>query len=106
MVTGIITPKKKLGIKKIRSKKIIKGGVEMKKNDEISGIGKDLYVVREIIYIHDEDDIEIIDEFSGNMGLTIDQALDLVGVDMVKYADSKGWDGYDWDSLAIRDKEE
>ena len=76
------------------------------KKAEIAGRGKDIYTKWEIIYRHDEDNIEVIDEFSGNMSLTIDQALDLVGVDMDEYADSKGWDGYDWDSLSIRDKGE
>ena len=76
------------------------------KKTEIAGRGKDIYINWEIIYRHDEDNIEVIDEFGGNMSLTIDQALDLVGVDMDEYAAERAWDGYDWDSLNIRIKEE
>ena len=64
-----------------------------------------MYNKYEIIYIHEEDNIEIIGEFSGNMSLTVDQALDLCNIDMDEYADAKGWDGYDWNSLDIRFKD-
>ena len=65
-----------------------------------------MYNKMEIIYIHDKDNIEVIDEFSGNTTLTVDQALELCGVDMDMYAEEKGWDGYDWNSIDIRFKEE
>lgn len=58
----------------------------------------------EIIYIHDEDNIEVIGEFSGNIALTVDQALELCDIDMEEYAEAQGWDGYDWNSIAVRIK--
>ena len=58
----------------------------------------------EIIYIHDENNVEVIGEFSGNVALTVDQALELCNIDMEEYAEAQGWDGYDWNSLQIRMK--
>lgn len=56
----------------------------------------------EIIYRHDEDNIEVIDQFSTDRGLTVDQALDLCNINMDKYAEQQGWDGYDYNSLDFR----
>lgn len=58
----------------------------------------------EIIYVHSENDIEVIGEFSGN-SLTVDDALKLCNINMDDYAKEQGWDGYDWNSLSIRLKE-
>lgn len=56
----------------------------------------------EIIYRHDEDNIEVIDQFSTDRGLTVDQALDLCNINMDEYAEQQGWDGYDYNSLDFR----
>ena len=56
----------------------------------------------EIIYRHDEDNIEVIDQFTTDRGLTVDQALDLCNINMDKYAEQQGWDGYDYNSLDFR----
>lgn len=56
----------------------------------------------EIIYRHDSENTEVIATFSGNMDLTIDQALDLCNVNMDDYAEEQGWDGYDWNSIDFR----
>jgi len=56
----------------------------------------------ELIYVHDENNVEIIAKFSSDRGLTIDQALCLCGVNMDDYADEQGWDGYDYNSLEFR----
>lgn len=62
-----------------------------------------MYNNYEIIY-NDDGNITVVDSFSGNMGLTVDQALELCGVDMDEFADNQGWDGWDWNSLDIRFK--
>ena len=61
---------------------------------------------KEIIYTQENGDIDIITEFGGNTSLTVNQALELCNIDMDEYADTQGWDGYDWNSLDIRFKEQ
>lgn len=64
-----------------------------------------MYNKYEIIY-NDNGNVIVIDEFSGNMSLTVNQALQLCNVAMDEYADNQGWDGYDWNCLEIRFKED
>ena len=61
---------------------------------------------KEIIYTQESGDVDIIAEFSGNTILTVDQALELCNIDMDEYANAQDWDGYDWNSLDIRFKEQ
>ena len=63
-----------------------------------------MYNKYEIIY-NDNGNIVVIDEFSGN-ALTVDQALNLCNINMDEYADNQDWDGYDWNELSIRFKED
>lgn len=64
-----------------------------------------MYNKYEIIY-NDNGNVIVIDEFSGNMSLTVNQALQLCNVNMDEYADARGWDGWDWNELDIRFKED
>ena len=59
-------------------------------------------------YLNDTpfNNVVVIDEFSGNMALTVNQALDLCNINMDEYAEAQGWDGYDWNSLEIRFKDQ
>lgn len=57
----------------------------------------------EIVYRDEENEI-VVGEFSGNMSYTVDQALDIAGVDMDKFAEENGWDGWDWNCLDFRVK--
>lgn len=41
-----------------------------------------------------------------NHGLTIDEALDLLDIDMDKYAAEQGWDGWDYEQLSLEQEEE
>lgn len=43
---------------------------------------------------------------NGNYGLTIDDALDLLDIDMNKYAAAQGWDGWDYEQLRLDLEEE
>ena len=41
-----------------------------------------------------------------NHALTIDEALDLLDIDMDKYAAEQGWDGWDYEQLSLEMEEE
>ena len=41
-----------------------------------------------------------------NHGLTIDEALDLLGIDMDKYAAEQGWEGWDYEQLSLELEED
>lgn len=41
-----------------------------------------------------------------NHGLTIDEALDSLDIDMDKYAAEQGWDGWDYEQLSLELEEE
>lgn len=41
-----------------------------------------------------------------NHGLTIEEALDLLGIDMDKYAAEQGWDGWDYEQLSLELEED
>lgn len=41
-----------------------------------------------------------------NRGLTIDEALDILDIDMDKYAAEQGWDGWDYEQLSLELEEE
>lgn len=43
---------------------------------------------------------------NGNYGLTIDEALYLLGIDMDKYAAEQGWDGWDYELLSLELEED
>ena len=41
-----------------------------------------------------------------NHALTIDEALDLLDIDMDKYAAEQGWEGWDYEQLSLELEEE
>lgn len=41
-----------------------------------------------------------------NHGLTIDEALNLLDIDMDKYAEEQGWEGWDYEQLSLELEEE
>lgn len=58
----------------------------------------------EVIYKDEDGSIYVLGEFSGNMGLTVDQALKLCDIDMDKFAEEQGWDDWDWNCIDFRFK--
>jgi len=59
----------------------------------------------EIVYKDEEGEV-IVAEYSGNRSHTVDQALEIAGVDMDEFAEENDWDGWDWNCLEIRVKKE
>lgn len=43
----------------------------------------------------------LLGEVLTNHSMTVDEALELVGVDMDKYAEEHGWDDWDWEELRM-----
>lgn len=41
----------------------------------------------------------LLGEVLTNHSMTVDEALEFVGVDMDKYAQEHGWDDWDWEEL-------
>ena len=63
---------------------------------------KEEFKMLQVIYTHDESDIQVIAEVATNQSLTVFEALEIAGVNMDDWADEQGWDGYDIDALSIR----
>lgn len=59
----------------------------------------------EIVYKDEEGEV-IVAEYSGNRSHTVDQALEITGVDMDEFAEENDWDGWDWNCLEVRIKTE
>lgn len=57
------------------------------------------------IYYKDETGIYLIGKIMTNRSITVDEALEIAGVNMDQWADAKGWDGYDWDRIDLSYKE-
>jgi hypothetical protein len=53
------------------------------------------------IYYKDETGTYLIEEIMTNRSITVDEALEIAGVDMDQWADAKGWDGYDWNCITL-----
>lgn len=53
------------------------------------------------IYYKDETGTYLIGEIMTNRSITVDEALEIAGVDMDQWADAKGWDGYDWNCIEL-----
>lgn len=55
-----------------------------------------------LVYVHSESDVEVIAEITTNQSISVEDALELSGVNMDNYADEKGWDGYDYNALKVQ----
>lgn len=51
----------------------------------------------------DSDVFEIIGGVLTNHSMSVDDALEVIDVDMDAWAEKQGWDGWDWDALALVD---
>lgn len=52
-----------------------------------------------VVYDTHDGDYYLVCSVITNHSMTIDEALDLCGIDMDEEADSEGWDGWDYDDL-------
>lgn len=55
-----------------------------------------------LVYVHSETDVEVIAEIVTNRSISVEDALELSGVDMNAYAEEQGWEGYDYNALQLR----
>lgn len=53
----------------------------------------------------DNNVFEIIGGILSNHSMSVEDALDLLGVDMDAWADEQGWDGWDYEALELLDVE-
>lgn len=54
-----------------------------------------------IVYIHDEQEKEVIAEIYTNKTIGIDEALHVAGVNLDDYAAKKGWESYDINAVHL-----
>ncbi len=66
---------------------------------------KMMFAKYEIVYKDEEGEV-IVAEYSGNRSYTVDQALEITGVDMDEFAKENDWDGWDWNCLEVRAKKQ
>lgn len=55
--------------------------------------------VLKLIYKHSETQVEVIGSIITNKSLSVEDALEILGLDMDELAIEKGWDGYDYNAL-------
>ena len=53
----------------------------------------------------DDNVFEIIGGILSNHSMSVDDALELLDVDMDAWAEDKGWEGWEWEALALLDVE-
>lgn len=59
-----------------------------------------------ILLVYADDNVfEIIGAILTNHSMSVDDALDLLDVDMDVWAEEQGWDGWDWGALHLVDVE-
>lgn len=75
------------------------GADALKKIDQTQHSGNMLLVYA------DDNVFEIIGGILTNHSMSVDDALDLLDIDMNAWADEQGWDGWDWESLELVDVE-
>lgn len=68
-------------------------------NDEVT------YPVNRILVYAEDDTFEVLGGVLTNHGMTVSEAVNLLGVDMDAYAEDEGWDGWDPEALDIVDVE-
>lgn len=54
------------------------------------------------LYYKDETGEYIIGNCTTNHSISVDDALRIAEIDMDKWADENGWDGWDWNCLDLR----
>lgn len=57
--------------------------------------------VVKVVYVHSEEDVEVVAEVLTNQSLSVEAALEVAGVDMDQYAEAQGWEGYDPNALRL-----
>ncbi|RKI90412.1 hypothetical protein D7V94_13335 [Parablautia intestinalis] len=59
-----------------------------------------------MLLVYSDDNVfEIIGGILTNHSMSVDDALELLGVDMDAWAEGKGWEGWDWEALELLDVE-
>lgn len=54
-----------------------------------------------LVYVHSETDVEVIAEIMTNHSISVEEALELSGVNMDVYAEEQGWEDYDYNALKV-----
>lgn len=53
------------------------------------------------LYYNDAEEKVLIAEVITNHSMSIDDVLEISGVDMDKWAEDRGWDNWDWEALEM-----
>ncbi|MCM0627362.1 hypothetical protein M5J14_22965 [Lysinibacillus sp. OL1_EC] len=54
-----------------------------------------------LVYVHSESDVEVIAKIVSNHSISVEEAIELSGVNMDVYAEEQGWEGYDYNALKV-----
>ncbi|MEK3728607.1 hypothetical protein [Lysinibacillus sp. FSL W8-0953] len=54
-----------------------------------------------LVYVHSETDVEVIAEIMTNHSISVEDALELSGINMDVYAEEQEWEGYDYNALKV-----
>lgn len=58
----------------------------------------------QVVYNHGGNDLQIIAEVATNQSLTIEQVLEIAGIDLDIWAEEQGFDNYDWEAIELHEK--
>lgn len=55
----------------------------------------------QLMYVHQDNDKEVLGEILTNQSLSVEDALDILEINMEEYTKEQGWDDYDPNALEI-----
>lgn len=55
-----------------------------------------------LVYVHNKTNVEVLAEITTNRTISVEDALELAGIEMDAYAAENGWDDYDYNALEVR----
>lgn len=72
-----------------------------KVSEKISEYIKDAPYINTVLIYQDENVVEILGGIMTNHSMSVDDALKLLDIDMDKWSEEQGWDGWDWGALEL-----
>lgn len=54
-----------------------------------------------LVYVHAENDQEVLGEVMTSHSISVEDALELLNIDMEDYSQQQGWEDYDYNALRV-----
>lgn len=54
-----------------------------------------------LVYVHADNDQEVLGEVMTSHSISVEDALELLNIDMEDYSQQQGWEDYDYNALRV-----